>query len=363
MLPATFPQRPRLRPFFYVVPLDDGRVQLRSAYRSLIISGAGAPELTRLMLPLLDGTRTTDEIVRVCDGHAPDAVRHALALLQEKAVLEDGVDDDRSPLSPDLQETFADQVRLFSSFVGNPHRVQSDLQAKRVALVGASPLGLAIGRQLAQCGLGALHVVATSAVQAGAALALVEEPNRNGSSHCRFHLDPYADDAIDERVAAAAAGADLVIAPSDGPAPASNRRVNDICVSARVPWLPVVLYGSDVALGPLVVPGQTACFVCYELRMKGNLIFADEYVAFETHLLNGPSQVAQGALKAYVPIVAGLAAVEAIKFLTKFTYPIALGRLIRFNLVNYQFMVHPVLRLPRCPRCGAIAPTVHEWEL
>jgi bacteriocin biosynthesis cyclodehydratase domain-containing protein len=345
------------------VPLDDGRVQLRSAYRSLIISGAGAPELTRLMLPLLDGTRTPDEIVGECDGHAPDTVHHALALLQEKAVLEDGVDDERSPLLPAVQETFADQVRLFSSFVADPHRVQSDLQTKRVTLVGLTPLGLAIGRELAQCGVGALHLVPTSVSQAGAALALAPEPNGDGSPHCRIQLDPYADEAVDERVTAAAAGADLVIAPTDGPSPGVHRRVNDACLSLRVPWLPVVLFGNDVALGPLVVPGQTACFTCYELRMKGNLIFADEYLAFENHLLNGGPQAAQGGLKAYAPVVAGLTVVEAIKFLTKFTYPLALGRLIRFNFVNYQYIVHPVLRLPRCLRCGSVAPTVREWEL
>jgi molybdopterin-synthase adenylyltransferase len=363
MLPAAFPRRPRLRPFFHIVPLSGGRVQLRSAYRSLVISGAGAPELTRLMLPLLDGSRTPDEIVHACHGHAPEAVHDALALLQEKAVLEDAAGADRASLSPDAQERFADQLRLFSASVGNPLQCQADLQSKHVTLVGATPLGLAIGHQLAHSGIGAVQVVPTSDADAAAAMAYVQEANRNGA-HGALRLSRMSEAAVDAIVGEACSDADLVIVPNDGPGPALNRMVNEVCLAREKPWLPVVLFGNDVGIGPLVVPGQTACFMCYELRMKGNLLFADEYVAFEDHLLKGlASDVAQGGLKVYAGVVAGITAIEAIKFLTKFTYPLALGRLIRFNFVNYQYMVHPVLRLPRCPRCGPVGPTVREWEL
>jgi molybdopterin-synthase adenylyltransferase len=363
MLPSTFPERPRLRPFFHIVPLSGGRVQLRSAYRSLVIGGAGAPELMRLMFPLLDGTRTPDEIVEACQGHAPAAVQQALSLLQEKAVLEDAADGDRATLSPAEQEMFADQVRLFSSFVGNPYRCQAELRAKRVTLIGLTPLGLAIGRQLAHCGIGSLELIPTSASDGRAGLALLQECGHNGS-RCLVRLGEPAGDGIEESLVAGCTDAHLVIVPNDGPRPALNRTANEVCLSLKVPWLPVVLFGNDVAIGPLIVPGQTPCFTCYELRMKGNLVFADEYVAFEDHLLKGVgSDVSQGGLKVYADVVAGLAAIEAIKFLTKFTYPLSFGRLIRFNFVNYQYIVHPVLRLPRCPRCGPIRPLVREWEL
>lgn len=362
MLSSALPQRPRVRPFFHVVPFSDGRVQLRSAYRALVISGAGAPELIRLLFPLLDGTRTQDEIVAACSGHAPDAVRHALAVLQEKAVLEDAADIDDAVLSPADRAAFAEQVRLFSSFVGNPARCQAGLQVKRVTLVGLTPLGVATARQLADCGVGSLQLVPTSPSEAAAGSALVDESNGSGS-HCLVHLAPPAGDAIESSLSAACAGAHLVVVPNDGPGPGVNRMVNDVCLSLKVPWLPVVLFGNDVAIGPLVVPGESACFTCYELRMKGNLVFAEEYLAFEEHLLRGDgSRVSQGALNVYPGVVAGLAAIEAVKFLTKFTYPLAFGRLIRFNFVNYQFIVHPVLRLPRCPRCGPIQPLVREWE-
>ena len=362
MLPSTFPRRPRVRPFFHVVPLSGGRVQLRSAYRALVISGAGAPELMRLLFPLLDGTRTSDEIVTACHDHAPEAVRHALFVLQEKAVLEDAADGDEAVLAAADRVAFADQVRLFSSFVGNPWRCQADLQAKRITLVGVTPLGVAIARQLAHCGVGSLQLVPRSAAEAAAGSAFHEESTGNGS-RCSVRVEPTAPDNIDGVLSTACADAHLVIAPSDGPAPAMHRKVNEVCLGLKAPWLPVVLFGNDVGVGPLMVPGQTACFTCYELRMKGNLIFADEYVAFEDHLLRGDeSGVSQGSLNVYASVVAGLAAIEAVKFLTKFTYPITLGRLIRVNFVNYQFMVHAVLRLPRCPMCAPTRPVTREWE-
>lgn len=359
---SPFPQRPRVRPFYHIVPLSGGRVQLRSAYRALVVSGAGAPELIRLILPLLDGTRSPDQIVAACEGHAPEAVRHALSVLQEKAVLEDAAEiDDAAPLSPAEQAAFGDQLRLFSTFVGHPARCQADLQARRVALVGVTPLGVAIARQLAHCGIGALQLLPTNEAEADAGSAFVDESNSNGF-HSLVSLEPQASKAVEDCLTAACADAHFVIVPNDGPGPAVNRLVNDVCLAKKVPWMPVVLFGNDVSIGPIVVPGQTACFMCYELRMKGNLVFADEYLAFEEHLLKGGPRLSQGALNVYASVVAGLAAVEAVKFLTRFTYPLAFGRLIRFNFVNYQYLVHPVLRLPRCPRCNAVRPVLREWE-
>src|SRR5262245_5028934 len=127
---ATLPQRPRLRPSFYLVPLSKDRMQLRSAHRAVVISGPGTPELITQLFPLLDGTRTTAEIAAACNGSDARTVEAALHMLSDRALLEDATADGNG-LSAEEQTRFAEQLVLFGLFTRDAHGCQAALREKR----------------------------------------------------------------------------------------------------------------------------------------------------------------------------------------------------------------------------------------
>src|SRR5579864_1638740 len=84
------PERPLLKPW-YRLAAEGGRSVLRYAGSVLEFDGAAAERLLPHLLPLLDGTRTVDEVVAELGDPVRPAVEHALSLLRGHELLTDGV--------------------------------------------------------------------------------------------------------------------------------------------------------------------------------------------------------------------------------------------------------------------------------
>ena len=50
----------------------------------------------------------------------------------------------------------------------------------------------------------------------------------------------------------------------------------------------------------------------------------------------------------------GLAALEVVKDLSGLTPPLTYNAQLEINLLNMEFALHPVLKLPRCSVCGRL---------
>lgn len=106
---------------------------------------------------------------------------------------------------------------------------------------------------------------------------------------------------------------------------------------------------STALMGPLVVPGQSACFECAHQRYVGNLKFADEYLAYATqHLQNNPQQ-------SLPPYMEGMLEFLVVHHVMSISYGLfditAPGYIYRFDLSRLKAEAMPVLKLPRCPVC------------
>jgi bacteriocin biosynthesis cyclodehydratase domain-containing protein len=129
------------------------------------------------------------------------------------------------------------------------------------------------------------------------------------------------------------------------------REWNEYCVEESRNFLPVVLQNAVGYVGPLVVPGETACYEC--LRARQNSHMADpesqraaEHKAFEGQLVNGfhPSMAS---------VLGDLAAME----LTKFYGQVPrwrVGTLIEVNLLMPSVVTRKVLKIPRCAVCSPL---------
>jgi len=302
--------RPRLRPWYRVSAREDGTV-LRYGGSVLELGGRSAVELLPRLLPLLDGTRTVDDIVECLGEPARVAVQDALRVLEEHRLLTEA-----TPAGvTEARRRTAEFLAASDAFGRRPADMLETLAGTAVCVVGAS---------------GVAALVASLVADAGA-----ERLER---------LD--WDDALPD-------GALAIVAPADDELPRLPAW-NEQALAAGTEWLQVLPFdGLLAAVGPIFVPGQTACHVCYRLRRSANLSpVPDDAVG------------AYPGCPAFDAILAGLAATVALRRLV-LADGLAVGVLLAVERpAELRCTRHFVHRVPRCPACSRASrvAAVSPWQ-
>jgi bacteriocin biosynthesis cyclodehydratase domain-containing protein len=299
------PALPYLAPW-YRVATDEDKVVLEYGQRMVCFEGRAAGQLLPALLPLIDGTRTVDEIVHLLGEPARPAIDRALGQLEEHGILLEG-----PPLPIDVPQPVSGTVELLTSLHARRERLTetaASVSGCSVAVVGDGAAGIEIGRLLRQSGL---------------------EVGR-------------ADEV--------ASGVDLTVC---APAPAELPRLrdwNEEALDARQAWLQVLPFdGRYASLGPLYLPGETCCYECFRLRRASNLDAADELPLLESTPASYPGAPALHA------VVGGLAALLALEWLVLGDHyaPAAFYALELLPVLTLS--AHHVHRVPRCPACSGLA--------
>ncbi|MET0553032.1 MAG: TOMM precursor leader peptide-binding protein [Vicinamibacteria bacterium] len=310
--------RPRFAGDFYLVPLGPQAVQLRAGEKVLKLSGPDVAALLERLLPRLTGRHSLREIAEQAGAEDRPRVRGLVATLLENRVLHDARDEDagRDALTPDEEERHAGQIRFFGHFQRDPRQQQAALKKATVGVLGAGRLAAALTGLLYRSGIGAV---------------LTGE------------LDAAAD------------AADLLFSCAEEPSVGYWETVNAASLRTGTPWLRCSLDGYKGLVGPLVIPYETACYRCCRLRERSNARNPAEHNAFESWLEEHPDHgVRYGGLSPFEPIVAGYAALEAVRLLTRITAleSPTVGHLLVVDLLTYETERHRVLKVPRCAACG-----------
>lgn len=145
-----------------------------------------------------------------------------------------------------------------------------------------------------------------------------------------------------------------IIATSDFGGQHFLRQFNELCVEKRVNFLPVVLRDLVGYLGPLVVPGETACLECLRSRQNSNLDHFEAQRAAEEQSFEG--QAVNGYLPSMASILADFAVVEIVKFFAGLPQMRA-GYLLEVNLLAGRMDSAKVLKVPRCAVCSPLRTT------
>lgn len=130
------------------------------------------------------------------------------------------------------------------------------------------------------------------------------------------------------------------------------RRWNRFCVEQGYPFLPVVLQDLVGYVGPLVIPGESACFEC--LRARQNSHLQDPATARATEALAFEGQAVSGFHPSMASILGDIAALEVGRLYGGWAAPRAVGTLVEVNLLDMQVAARKVLRIPRCPVCSPL---------
>jgi bacteriocin biosynthesis cyclodehydratase domain-containing protein len=142
--------------------------------------------------------------------------------------------------------------------------------------------------------------------------------------------------------AGAARGAWCVVAALDAPGPAVLDRVNQASLEQGWPWIPAVIESGAAVIGPAVIPRQTACYRCYELRRLANAGPSGQRAPMDDAAAPAPLAACAGSFLA----------LEAVRLISRLAAPQSAGRTIVLDFFAPMIATHRVLRLPNCPACG-----------
>ena len=298
-------RRPLLAPWWRVVE-DRNRLLFEHAGHVVELNGRAVRALLPALVPLLDGAHTVDEIVEILGEAAEAPTAKALALLDGHGLLVEGP-----------AESGSAACYVASVCASMPGAAASALAGSRVAIFGSAATGAEIARLLGAAG--------------------VETESWDPTETSGPNVD-----LIVAAVAAEEAGqlADL----------------NERCLRDATPWL--ALRPSDgrfTAVGPLYVPGQTACHACFLLRRGATSGYEDDFALLERQPVRAPMPAATSM------IAAGLAALICLRWLGA-RDPTLPGALYALELRGTLALTrHRVLRVPRCPACGVASPQPSPW--
>lgn len=305
---AVVPERPLLKPW-YRLAFEDGKVVLDYAQSAVVFDGAAAARLLPALLPLLDGEHAISDIVAVLGEPAAPAIDRALALLAEHRLLS-GPLPAPSPF-PDRDETF--RLLLATDRSGlDALAVRDALERAHVKVAGSAPLGEDVARVLRCSGVEQIE-------------------------HVSLGAPPAATQAL------------TLVAPTPAELPELDSW-NRACLAGGIIWLALLPCDGRIApIGPLFVPGETACYDCFRIRRASTSGYAAEFWS-----LDGVPAAQPDA----VPIrraVAGLAGWLALRWLVG--QAASLPGVVHGLELGPPVTVatHHVWRVPRCASCSDTA--------
>ena len=341
--------------------LGDGRYHLRSDFAALELSGETAVEIAEKVFPALRQPLTIDEITAQLPEYRPQSVRAQLDAFVREGVL---VRHQSSSAHRD-NRTFA---ALLDEMGYGAHDTQAMLAACKVAIFGLEAHGAYVAQILADAGVGHLVLADPFAFEpAHYTLTPIRDMRADGVSReiaaARLIARPGLTittagqdaSAFDrDRVRALSDGCKLVIVGWDRGFNAAHHWVNEAAIECGVPALFSELRATSTFAGPLFIPGRSACWMCYRMRVLACEQDFNLAMAYEEHLdrKRQPSLAERPVLPALPLQLGSTLALEALKLLIRLNQPTLVNKVLVFDGLLSETRTHPVLVKPFCPTCS-----------
>ncbi|MBK8459716.1 MAG: TOMM precursor leader peptide-binding protein [Micropruina sp.] len=147
-------------------------------------------------------------------------------------------------------------------------------------------------------------------------------------------------------------GRDLVLTVVDPGFAAVRAWVNQAGLAAEVPSLQVSLEGADARLGPLVLPGEGPCYLCWRMRA---LACADDFdlaMAREEALDRARAPLNRPLLPGLVESAAAVLVRDVLALTTSIGQPALAAHVITIDALRGSQTTDTVLTRPDCPACS-----------
>ena len=135
-------------------------------------------------------------------------------------------------------------------------------------------------------------------------------------------------------------------------------KINEAALKTRTIWTLATFDGNLAFVGPTFVPYETACYVCFENRLRSSLSISDHnlYLAFK-------EKMKTHHVKSYYPplppmisdFMSGLVGIEVLSEMS--LECLLAGKFCAIHIPTLTLEINNVLKLPRCPACGKNKPS------
>jgi ribosomal protein S12 methylthiotransferase accessory factor len=299
--------RPRLRPGVEIAPADGGRWQIRWDFDEVVfLSGDGCARVLPWLASRLHGEDTLGTLVGEAEARGVAAeFREVVALLREQRFVEDG-----SVVARDGPAELSDVLRGWSI---DAAAALSDVAKTRIHVAGRTAVAERIAGACRRMGFVDVEVSSCAGALPQTGLLVAVEPDCG---------------------------------------PVLLERINAWALTEQRTWMLVGVWNRRVLVGPLFVPGETACYVCYRQRLDSHRAHRAAYEALDaarrTRTAVAPSEAVLPALS---DLAAGFAAAELFHFTTGAQAARTVGRVLVYLPLEMELGVESVLRIPWCPAC------------
>lgn len=356
--------RPALRRGTRVMWRKDGSLAAGRSLRFVNFRGIAAP-IVYWILENADGSRHFPEIFTALSLNFPEYTHEELQSVWqqvlESGVLYDAQESANSYLDETSRERFDRQIAFWVRYEkqGGPDRIemQSRLQKSTVLQIGLGGLGSWIAFGLVSSGIQHLIGVDPDNVSLSnlnrqilytkddVGHSKIEAAGKRLVAYYpELKFDAYAELAVDQaQITKWLDGVDFAVLAADHPAGYLRRWFAAACHSRGIPYL---MIGGSL-LGPFVIPGETACFGCYEQHLRS----ADpDYDTFIDQLARARPEHSSVAFNH--SIMGGFIVREMVMHLSGAAEPLSRNAVIRLDLENIQSTQMKLTRTDDCPICG-----------
>lgn len=282
-------KQPKFKSSFHVEAIDSVGVFLLSESDYFVLEGC----LYQLLVPLLDGHHSIDEIVTLLQGQASAAeVYYTLMLMEQKGYIVDSND------------SFAPEVAAFWELL-NIDRAQAKSRLTSTT-VSVTSFG-AVPTQEFIATLESLNVQVCQNGDIGVVLT-----------------DDYLQVSLDE--------------------------FNQKALQSQRPWMLVKPVGRTIWVGPIFHPGKTGCWQCLAQRLRANRPV--ENFIQQQKGISTPLRTSYAVLPSTLQAGLNLAATEVFKWIVQGEHQLLEGKMITFDTLLWQIQNHTLVKRPQCPVCG-----------
>jgi len=317
-------------------------VILKRGVTAVSFAGDRAAEILQLVLAATESGATREEICLLFSEQDREGVDNLIEQLLSRRLLVRDVG--ASGARTDVPESSLDV--FYWNFGSRTDLVAQRLDELRLAIIGVNQISHRIVAVLAGVGASRFkvvdyHLLRNLRMFDGDGSLLPDRWPR--TEHMPIDYREWAD-TLDEEAPG------CLVATSDFGGTGAIREWNRHCVEENWHFLPVVLLDLVGYIGPLVVPGETACYECLRVRQNSHMKDAAAARAPERDAFQG--QYVQGFHPSMASVLGDLAAVELTKFYSNCMPRSRPGTLVEVNVLAPSLVTRNVLKVPRCTVCG-----------
>jgi bacteriocin biosynthesis cyclodehydratase domain-containing protein len=127
---------------------------------------------------------------------------------------------------------------------------------------------------------------------------------------------------------------------------------NNLCIDRNIHFMPVVLRNMIGYVGPMIIPGETACYACLISRQGSHSINSEVEHLVDKAAFNG--QKISGFHPSMSAMLGDIACFELTRFYGEALPERKAGRLLEVNLLAGTMTGRTIVKVPRCAACSPL---------